>query len=205
MESDGTRRSTGGEVKGKEANGVGIQHSCTVSDTVYPALLPLMRTPRLPAADWTDTRADINGLVRFAGRPNMVSARVPSHSVFTLPDCIALGHTFLFPAQWTTEKSFFDYGRGKIFTLLHNVHCGSGPEEPLFSWYQCTFVPGPWPLPPNVEVQNMWSYTSAPHMSSWLAYKQLDLTTILWGVFSKLSLRIIITFCFVGSFNVIIY
>ena len=30
MESDGTRRSTGGEVKGKEANGVGSQHSCTV-------------------------------------------------------------------------------------------------------------------------------------------------------------------------------
>ena len=52
-------------------------------NTVYPALLPLMRTPRLPAADWTDTPADINGLVRFAGRPNPVSARVPSHSVFT--------------------------------------------------------------------------------------------------------------------------
>ena len=31
-ESDGTRRSTGGEVKGKEANGVGSQHSCTVSE-----------------------------------------------------------------------------------------------------------------------------------------------------------------------------
>ena len=29
-ESYGTRRSTGGEVKGKEANGVGSQHSCTV-------------------------------------------------------------------------------------------------------------------------------------------------------------------------------
>jgi len=29
-ESDGTRRSTGGEVKGKEANGVGSQHSYTV-------------------------------------------------------------------------------------------------------------------------------------------------------------------------------
>ena len=29
-ESDSTRRSTGGEVKGKEANGVGSQHSCTV-------------------------------------------------------------------------------------------------------------------------------------------------------------------------------
>ena len=53
-------------------------------NAVYPALLPLMRTPRLPAAHWTDTPADINGLVRFAGRPNLVSARVPSHSVFTL-------------------------------------------------------------------------------------------------------------------------
>jgi len=31
-ESDGTRRSTGGEVKGKEANGVGSQYSCTVSE-----------------------------------------------------------------------------------------------------------------------------------------------------------------------------
>ena len=53
-------------------------------NTVYPALLPLMRTPRLPAADWTDTPANINGLVHFAGRPNLVSARVPSHSIFTL-------------------------------------------------------------------------------------------------------------------------
>ena len=31
-ESDGTRRSTGGEVKGKEANGVGSQHSCPVRE-----------------------------------------------------------------------------------------------------------------------------------------------------------------------------
>ena len=31
-ESDGTRRSMEGEVKGKEANGVGSQHSCTVSE-----------------------------------------------------------------------------------------------------------------------------------------------------------------------------
>jgi len=50
-ESGGTRKRTGGEVKGKKANGGGSQQSCTVSDTVYAALLPLMRTPRLPAAD----------------------------------------------------------------------------------------------------------------------------------------------------------
>jgi len=48
-ESDGTRKRTGGEVKGKKANRGSSQQSCTVSDTVYPALLPLMRTPRLPA------------------------------------------------------------------------------------------------------------------------------------------------------------
>ena len=46
---------------------------------VYLALVPLMRTPRLPAVDWTDAPADLNGLVRFAERRNLVSARVPSH------------------------------------------------------------------------------------------------------------------------------
>ena len=46
---------------------------------------PPTRTPREPVLDWTDTPADINGLVRFAGRPNLVCALVPSRSVFTLP------------------------------------------------------------------------------------------------------------------------
>jgi len=46
---------------------------------VYPALLPLMRTPRLPVVDWTDAPADLNGLVHFAERRNLSSARVPSH------------------------------------------------------------------------------------------------------------------------------
>ena len=46
---------------------------------VYPALLPLMRTNRLPVVDWTDAPADLNGLVRFAERRNLVSARVPSY------------------------------------------------------------------------------------------------------------------------------
>ena len=46
---------------------------------VYPASLPLMRTPRLPVVDWTDAPAVLNGVVRFAERRNLVSARVPSH------------------------------------------------------------------------------------------------------------------------------
>jgi len=53
---------------------------------VYPKLLPLMRTPRLPVVDWTDARADINGLVRFAERRNLFSARVPSHFNWPLPE-----------------------------------------------------------------------------------------------------------------------
>ena len=46
---------------------------------VYPPLLPLMHAPRLPVVDWTDASDDLNGLVRFAGRRNLISARVPSH------------------------------------------------------------------------------------------------------------------------------
>jgi hypothetical protein len=46
---------------------------------VYPALLPLMRTPRLPVVDWTEAPADLNWFVRFAERRNLVSAGVPSH------------------------------------------------------------------------------------------------------------------------------
>ena len=45
---------------------------------------PPTLTPSKPVLDWTDNPADINGLVRFAGRPNLVSARVPSHPGFTL-------------------------------------------------------------------------------------------------------------------------
>jgi hypothetical protein len=47
-------------------------------NVVYPALLTLMRTPRLPAVYWTDAPADLNGLVRFGERRNLVYARVPS-------------------------------------------------------------------------------------------------------------------------------
>jgi len=54
---------------------------------VYPALLPLMRTPRLPVVNWTDAPADLNGLVRFAERRNLVSASLPSHFNWLLFQC----------------------------------------------------------------------------------------------------------------------
>jgi hypothetical protein len=52
---------------------------------IYPALLPLMRTPRLLVVDRTEAPADLNGLVRFAERRNLVSALVPSHFKWPIP------------------------------------------------------------------------------------------------------------------------
>ena len=84
---------------------------------VYPALLPLMRTPRLPVVDRTDAPADLNGLDRFAGRRNLVSARVPSHlkrnlSILEFPSYVderhdILSETVLAPSQhkiWIKQK-----------------------------------------------------------------------------------------------------
>jgi hypothetical protein len=56
---------------------------------VYPALQPLIRTPLLPLVNWTDDPADLNRLVRFAERGNLVSAHVPSHFKHSLLHNIA--------------------------------------------------------------------------------------------------------------------
>ena len=83
-EPGGIRWRTGGEVKGKQANGVGSQYNSTLPpNVVCPALLPLLlliRTPRLPVVDWTDALSDLNELVRFGVRRILVSARMPSRS-----------------------------------------------------------------------------------------------------------------------------
>jgi len=65
---------------------------------VYPALLPVMRTPGLPVVDWTDAPVDLNGLVRFAERRNLVSRRVPSH----------LKRSVL----WSTQENEIMFGSG---------------------------------------------------------------------------------------------
>jgi hypothetical protein len=60
-------------------------------NVVYPALLTLMRKPGLPAVGWTDSPADLNGLVRLSERRNMVSAHVPSGCARAL-QCRSTGH-----------------------------------------------------------------------------------------------------------------
>ena len=77
---DGTRWRTGGEVKGKLANGVGSQYPsqylgtwCIQHYYRWCAHLSCQQSTKLTLP------ADLNGLVRFAERRNLVSARVPSH------------------------------------------------------------------------------------------------------------------------------
>ena len=86
---------------------------------MYPALLPLMRTTRLPEVDWTDAPADLNGLVRFAGRRNQVYARVPSHFNCSLQPLVL--------SLWS-QSPFYIY-----------VECTSGPT--MYSSAHCNIYP----------------------------------------------------------------
>ena len=88
LKCDGTRWRTGGEVKGKLANGVGSQYPSHYLGTwciqhYYRWCAHLGWT----VVDWTDALppTDLNGLVRFAERRNLVSARVTSHFNWSLP------------------------------------------------------------------------------------------------------------------------
>ena len=111
----------GGEVKGKDANGVGSQQPCTVRrNTVYTiAVRWSTHTPRLPVVDWTDTPTALNGLVRFAERPNLVSARVPSclWTCYATPRIInpVFSHAMPLDNNLATILSII------TFLLLHNI------------------------------------------------------------------------------------
>ena len=86
LKSDGTRWHTGREVKGKLANGVGSQYSshylgtwCIQHYYRWCAHLGCQQSTELTPP------ADLNGLVRFGERRNLVSARVPSRCKRTVP------------------------------------------------------------------------------------------------------------------------
>ena len=83
LKCDGTRRHTGGEVKGKLANAVGSQYSSHYLGTrCIQHYYRWCRTPRLRSSrlNWRPAhRADLKGLVSFIERRNLVSAHVTSH------------------------------------------------------------------------------------------------------------------------------
>ena len=74
IKCDGTRWRTGGEVKGKWA-------ASTLHTTSEHGVSSITTDAHISAAssrlNWRP--ADLNGLVRFGGRRNLVSTRVPSH------------------------------------------------------------------------------------------------------------------------------
>jgi len=109
---------------------------------VYAALLTLMRTPRLPVVDWTDSPADLNGLVCFAERHNLVSLSVPSRFKRSLPhtDDLSLSsfdavlpalvckqHELLILWRW---KQQYSPKRRWIFLYWHVALCSTA----LRSW-----------------------------------------------------------------------
>ena len=81
LKCGGTRWHTGEEMKGKLANGVGSHYPSN-----YLGIWCIQHYYRWWAQlGWTDAPADLNVLVRFAERRNLVSARVPSHFKRSLP------------------------------------------------------------------------------------------------------------------------
>jgi len=108
-------------------------------NVVYPELLTLMCAPRLPAVDWTDAPADLNGLVRFGERRNLVSASVPSRFKRTIkltqPFYIIM---FLWSGTFSVTLPTFLYvpifGQQSLFLHLTTRPTGWPIFEPDTSW-----------------------------------------------------------------------
>jgi hypothetical protein len=82
-------------------------------NVVYPALLTLMRTPRLSVVDLIDAPANLNGLVRFGERRYLVSARVPSRFKRTLRGSMLLSP----PSQFVRIHYSCSYCRPLIYAV----------------------------------------------------------------------------------------
>jgi len=131
---------------------------------------PPTRTPRKPVLDWTDTPADINELVRFAGRPNLVSALVPSHSVFTL---LTYLRTYSMEQSSSWETNWFSASRRNF---------------PLF--VELTFLPQcVWPSFTPIE-NNKKNYSSG-YLNLYIFGQQTGRQTIL----HRLSKHSMTSFC----------
>ena len=114
---------------------------------VYPALLPLMRTPRLPVVDWTDAPTDLNGLVRFAERRNLVSARVPSHFKRSL--------RVRWCRKWSRKTQvFFMEGSDGCFLLWKYDFC-------LLNWIRVEFTSS---IQINKQIVRTMCVSDKPHL-----------------------------------------
>jgi hypothetical protein len=96
LKYDGTRWRTGREVKEKLANGVGRQYSSRYLGT-WCIQHYYRRCAHLGCQYSTEMTppANLNGLVRFAERRNLVSARLLSHFKRSLPNTGILQYSFM--------------------------------------------------------------------------------------------------------------
>ena len=101
---------------------------------VYPALLTLMRTPRLPAVDWTDSPADLNGLVRLGERRNLVSARVPSGTARALPSWCLSGRMEQVGSSWTDFHEGWHFWIFREYVMKVKVSLQSHNNNSYFTW-----------------------------------------------------------------------
>jgi hypothetical protein len=126
----------------------------TLHTTPEHGVSNMMRTPRLPVVDWTDAPADLNGLVRFTERRNLVSARVPSRFKCSL---------ILFSTATVVTRT--------RITFTFYVYCISGC--PYLQWNQsCALVKltsrrgkiNEWTF---IEKLNVLSMDSLWYMNAW--------------------------------------
>ena len=106
LKCDGTQWCMGGEVKGKLVKGVGSQYPPHYLGTwCMQHYYRWLHAPWLPVVDWTDAPANLNGLIRFAKRQNLISVRVPSHFKHSLQiDFCTIFHIFISPVIWETSS-----------------------------------------------------------------------------------------------------
>jgi hypothetical protein len=122
LKYDGTRWRTGGEVKGKLANGVGSQYSshylgiwCIQHYYSWCAHLGCQQSTELTPP------ADLNGLVRFAVRRNLVSARVPSRFKLSLRPSVLSSPLINDPRSPITVTPFFNSYFWDIYEISRRV------------------------------------------------------------------------------------
>jgi len=103
-------------------------------NVLQPPLLPLVRTIRLPEFDWTDAPTDLNGLVHFGERRNLVSARVPSRFKRAIPK-------FLRSVTLLPVRSFRVLFSHSCFATCYSVAPLCTLSQ-LYSTYTCVWQPG---------------------------------------------------------------
>jgi len=162
---------------------------CTSEHGLYNCC-PLIRTPRLPVVDWTDTPADLNGLVRFAERPNLVSARVPSRFERAIQTGVCESVCNATPAPLLTQllagdvvdscDCFAPAGRQNDRVVWMGVCChvfhyfvrrkSERVNEALLrkrGWISGRGEIFSFPNPRSDVIKNNWSYTCISHTTSW--------------------------------------